>query len=224
MAIAFVQYTQAGGITSTTILLQFTGLSGGECVVAGVRINDAGNTTHVLTPTSVPANTWVSGPTVVLGTDDKYYSFYGLNCTNTAGVLNLTLTADATVFLRAAGTCYSGVATTSALDKTSSNSGSGTALNTGSATTTVANEVLVMIAGNPGSKTYTAGAGFTLEGTVESDIGMLDDIVSATGTYSGTATASGSVSWIAILLTFADTPVSAGTTRVPQFMLVGVGT
>jgi glycosyl hydrolase family 16/IPT/TIG domain-containing protein len=82
---------------------------------------------------------------------------------------------------------YSGLDTTNPLDVVSTASGSGTTANSGSATTTVANELIVG-AGNPVTTFTAAGTGFTNR-IINSFGGISEDkIVTSAGSYNATAT------------------------------------
>jgi hypothetical protein len=95
---------------------------------------------------------------------------------------------------------YSGLDTTSPLDVTSSASGYGTTANSGSATTTAANELIVG-AGNPRSVFTAAGSGFTNR-MINSFGGISEDrIVSSAGSYGATA-AMTSGTWVMQMATF----------------------
>jgi|GEM_PF-1409400 len=94
---------------------------------------------------------------------------------------------------------YAGV---SALDKTTSSSGSGSTASTGSVTTTTAKELLVaantVATGNSG-----AGSGYTARVVTYPDSDLAEDrIVSATGSYSASAPLTSSGSWVMQLVTF----------------------
>jgi hypothetical protein len=102
---------------------------------------------------------------------------------------------------------YSGLSATSPLDVTAKAQGSGTAVSTGAgAATSSANELLFAGAGLPSSYsgTASAGAGYTLQlqNTSTSRAANEADIVTATGSYSGTFTISSSAQWSAVLATF----------------------
>ena len=103
---------------------------------------------------------------------------------------------------------YSGLSTTSPLDVTATASGTGTTANSGSATTTAANELIVG-AGNPVTAFTAAGSGFSNR-IINSFGGISEDkIVTSTGSYNATATMT-SGGWIMQMATFKQRPSSSG--------------
>ncbi|MGC2230440.1 MAG: hypothetical protein WBA09_02985, partial [Candidatus Acidiferrum sp.] len=94
---------------------------------------------------------------------------------------------------------YKGVTT---LDVTAGASGSSTTPNSGSATTTAANE-LIFGADTIFTTTAAAGSGFTSRIITSPDSDLVEDkIVSATGANSATATLSSSGPWVMQMVTF----------------------
>ena len=101
---------------------------------------------------------------------------------------------------------YSGA---SALDKTSSKSGTGNTISTNSITTTSAEELIIAaVCQNGGSNflswtnSFTAGLGFQVSGTPSLAAGYADRIVSSIGTYSTGATGSGGGAWRSQMVSF----------------------
>ena len=95
---------------------------------------------------------------------------------------------------------YSGLDTANPLDVRAAATGSGTTANSGSATTTSANELIVG-AGNPTSVFTAAGSGFTSR-IINAFGGISEDkIVSSTGSYNATATLT-SGTWVMQMATF----------------------
>ena len=122
-----------------------------------------------------------------------------------------TLTYSGSVFTVVNVAAYSGMATSSTLDKTATGTGNSTSLLTSAtATTTQANELLIgggtINAGT--NSTFTAGASYTVraqEGLAGSGAdGFLEErIVSSTGAYTAAATWGGSAgAWIIAIATF----------------------
>jgi hypothetical protein len=106
---------------------------------------------------------------------------------------------------------YSGVASTTPLDATSTNASTTltSSFSTGPFTTTSTNEVIVgMGSGGGGSQTIAAGSGYTMEASTtfggSTAIGTEDKIVSSiqTGVSSTIQTVSGSQNWMFIAGTF----------------------
>ena len=95
---------------------------------------------------------------------------------------------------------YSGLSTTSPLDVFATASGSGTAANSGAATTTSANE-LIFGTGSTTNAATAAGSGFS--NRIINSFGDIseDKIVSSTGSYNATATMT-SGSWVMQMVAF----------------------
>ncbi len=96
---------------------------------------------------------------------------------------------------------YSGLSTSSPLDVTAGTHGSGLSSNSGSATTTVANE---LIFGANMVSTSTAGPGSTFTSRIITAAGDIaeDSIVSTTGSYSASAPLSQYGNWVMQMATF----------------------
>lgn len=212
MAITFTEFEQ-GPAGTGSINMAFTISPSGVAIVGIVRINATGRT---LTVTDDRGNSgaWVMGPQLTVGAGDVYYTFYGLNLTTVGNAITVNVaSSNGGDFIRACSISYSGIATSSALDQNSSNTGSGTTWTSSSVTTTVANEVIVNLVGSPTSNSsFTPDGAFNSRGSVESDMFIEDKIVSATGSFSPTVTVNAGGSFGDFLLTFADTPISGGPT------------
>jgi hypothetical protein len=96
---------------------------------------------------------------------------------------------------------YSGADTTSPLDVTAGASGSGLTANSGSATTTAANE-LIFGAGMTFDIYNAAGSGFT--NRVITNFGDIaeDEYVTSTGSYNATGNLRSSAAWVMQMATF----------------------
>ena len=100
---------------------------------------------------------------------------------------------------------YSGLDTVNPLDVTAGAAGSGTAASSGAATTTAAAE-LIFGAGMTTTKFSGAGTGFISRIITSPDADIAEDqTVSATGSYSATATATSS-HWVMQMATFRKAP------------------
>jgi hypothetical protein len=102
---------------------------------------------------------------------------------------------------------YSGLSATSPLDKIAAAEGSGVTPGAGpTAVTTSANELVFAATGDPSGYpgTLSAGAGYTIgqQDTGTSRAGTEVAIVSATGAFSATFSASASTNWSAVIATF----------------------
>lgn len=89
-------------------------------------------------------------------------------------------------------------------DGTNSNTGiTGNSLTSGNVTTTNANDLLLGVFFCRNANTFTAGSGYTMRQTNSATIGVEEQIVAATSTYSASATSdtSGSQNWEAGIVT-----------------------
>ncbi len=109
---------------------------------------------------------------------------------------------------------YSGLDLTSPLNVSVGGSGTGTALNSGSLTTTSANEVLVS-ADDVEHSITSPGAGFTQRLYTGHADDAEDEIVTSAGTYSATATQSASGAWILQVAAFKAASGGGGDTQAP---------
>ncbi len=115
-------------------------------------------------------------------------------------------------------------------DMSGSAQGSGTSANSGSVTTTAADELLIGAIGASFSPTdITAGSGWTSSGAVQSSgqgtsLLPMYRIVSAIGSYSATGSLSGSDSWSAAIATYKATPSTATLTVVKHMVTDSGGT
>jgi chitodextrinase len=154
-----------------------------------------------LTDTAGNTYTLAVGPTVFGGQNAIYYAKNIVAAA--AGANTVTVTFSAAVGdpdIRVAE--YSGISTTSPLDVTVAATGSGTLTNSGSVTTTNANDLLVG-ANLVGSTTTGPGTGFTQRVISGEDGDILEDeIVSTVGAYSATAPISPSGTWIMQMAAF----------------------
>jgi hypothetical protein len=161
-------------------------------------------TSHVLSVTDTRGNSYMAAlaPTSqsVAGTHVFYYA--PNVAAASSGTNAVTVTFDAAVQypdIRIAE--YSGVATTSPVDVAVGAGGSSATASSGPVTTTNANDLLV--AGNFVSSYTTAGdANFTTRLITDPDGSILEDrVVSATGSYSATASLS-SAAWVMQMVAF----------------------
>jgi len=223
MAIAFVQSksTNSGGTTS--LALTYTNnVASASLLIAGMfdggGINQADSVTD-----SVQGGNWNQDVTANLATDhDTVGIFSRVNATGGA----TTVTAHGTTVVGLAIHEYSGLATTTPLDKTQSNNAtSGSATSNSTATTTSANELVFGLIGTSGSgDTVTAGSGYQARETdAPGHIATEDKIVSATGTYAATWTISPSDEYAALVATYAAPGGGGGGTTQQTLMLLGVG-
>lgn len=229
MAAAHVQSTGVEHGTVTSGNLAFgSNVTAGGLLINVMRCSTQGRT-H--TTTDSLGNTWaqiflVAAP----GGQGDLSMHYAYNITGGACTVTSAISGGAAI-LRSVQSEYSGISTATPLDKSASSSGNGTALDsTATATTTQANELLVgaFIVGANGA--VTAGTSFTIPtgGIIPSGAGIRCgteyQVVSATGTYSATATDASTVNWAMGIATFKEPAGGAtATMRVPRMMTLGVG-
>ena len=124
-----------------------------------------------------------------------------------------TVTATFSKAIRVSATVhvheYSGVDRAAAADATAGGVGSGTALSSGTATTTSAGDLLFATGASTGTVTQP-GAGWTARSTASGDL-TADRLAVAAGPYSATATAT-SGSWVMQLVAFKPDASTADTT------------
>jgi len=195
----------------------------GNAIVLCIGMEASGQLISSVTQTGV---TWTGS-----GTGKQVGNLYGashdseiwLGVVGSGAGKVITITAAAgTVYMAVADACeYSGVATTSFLDKTAVNGGtSGTSTTGTTAATTQPNELLIgSIFAYYGSAAVTQSAptnSFTLrDGVNQSNangdysMGYLEQIVSSTGAYSsGTTNSSTSARWSACIATFVSAAIT----------------
>jgi uncharacterized repeat protein (TIGR01451 family) len=210
----------------------------GNLIVLSFDINTPGS----LSVTSVTDNKGNSygvaaGPLNWNGSSEQMWTYYASNITGGGAPVTVTVTLSG-----AAGSLegyvleYSGVAKTSPVDQTSSGSGSGTTLSSGSKTTTYPSELIYGACFDQG--TSTPDAPLTARNTSNGNF-VADRTVSATGPYAVTGTMPASQAWGCQMVTFkapptptnyrsigtaaADSTGSVNTTNASQ-IVAGVGT
>jgi hypothetical protein len=200
MAIAWVQ-TRAlassdGGATSIALAAAFTPTAGNTLILG---VDWTGATTASV---SDGVNTWQS-TTATSNGDDHTQIWYAENVA--ASSVNPTVTfSGSSTFRRLKVSEYSGLATSSSLDKQAQGTGTGTAPTATTATTTQADELVVVSAQFTNDTTITAGSGFTkrIPSAGTSDALWEDKIVAATGTQTGSCTLAVSSGWGLSVATF----------------------
>lgn len=225
MAIAFAQNLGDLNTASATSLAGTFGSStvSGNLILNAARVGAQG---HVQTFTDSKSNTWATPNPIELDFPASNHLSIGYALNITGGASHqLTLTIDgAAASIRMVLWEESGIATSSALDKTSTGSNAAeVAIDSGStATTTQADEWVFAAAGVDGSGTATAGATFghivaSPAAATTSKIAGEDKIVAATGTYNGTFTfTAGYGGWGAAIVTFKGASSATSNVIGPQ--------
>jgi hypothetical protein len=196
--IGFVQVKSAVATSGSSVSITYPAAqTAGNLNVVAVMWGDTTSTVSLVTDSKGNAYALAVGPTRASGLSSAIY--YAKNIA--AGSNTVTVTFNQTAgFPNVNALEYSGLDTASPLDVTSTASGSGTTANSGSATTTSANELIVGV-GNPSSVFTAAGSGFSNR-IINSFGGISEDrIVTSTGSYNATATMT-SGTWVMQMATF----------------------
>jgi RHS repeat-associated protein len=197
--ISFVQVKSAAATSGSSIAVAYTNAqAAGNLNVVAVMWGDTTSTVSSVTDSRGNTYALAVGPTRVTGLSSSIY--YAKNIA--AGSNTVTVTFNQTAgFPNVNVLEYSGLSTTSPLDVTAGATGTGTTANSGSATTTSANELIVGMGNPTGSGFTAAGSGFTSR-IINSFGGISEDkIVTSTGSYNATATLN-SGTWVMQMAAF----------------------
>ncbi len=224
-AITMVQTANNLGTANTSIVGTFVNatVAGNNYIVLCRSGNQAG---WSLSVSDSEGNTWQSLTAAVQSGAHMSQVFYvenaiggtkdGITCTQSSGISG---TMAIVIFE------YSGLATTSSLDCQAQTAGtSNTSTLTGAAcTTTNANDLVIGAAGLGGDTTWSAGAGFTVEGS-DARLALEDKVVAATGSQQPTiGTTTTATSWTFTTAAFKAAGGGGATPPPPQLMNMGVG-
>ena len=194
----FVQVKSTTQTASASVAVTYTvAQTAGNLNVVAVMWGDTTSTVSSVTDSKGNIYALAVGPTKASGlTSAIYYAKNIASGSNTVTVkFNQTASYPNVNVLE-----YSGLDTANPLDVRAAATGSGTTANSGSATTTSANELIVG-AGNPTSVFKSPGSGFTSR-VINAFGGISEDkVVSSTGSYNATATLS-SGTWVMQMATF----------------------
>ncbi len=186
--------------TASTCNLKFTSnTTAGNMIILALRVGHALGT---VTVTDTNKNNYVQAVTKSNPNDiHQLYLFYALNGASAADTVTVKVsTSNPTV--RMAILEYSGVLPTGALDQVSSAVGSGTAVSSGSVTTTAAHELLIGVGANANGAAWTAGSNWAVHDAPANKLADEDQIVTTTTTTAATFNLSKSDIWTAIVATF----------------------
>ena len=174
----------------------------GDFIVVIIGWNDS--TSQVVSVTDTMGNTYVRavGPTIYSGNVTQSI-YYAKNVAATAGPNGVTVTFD-NASVQAADlriAVYSGVDTVNPFDGGTGAFGDGTSMDSGSITTTNANDLL--IAGNYIENTTTSvGSGFTQQALSDLNQFIADKVVTSVGSYNATATQDVCCYWVLQMAAF----------------------
>ena len=136
-------------------------------------------------------------------------TFYARNVAGGANTVTATFGTTITNFGDVYAHEYAGVDSVNPMDVTTGASGTASAMSSGSATTTVAGDLLFGIGGSTATVT-AAGAGWTTRSTLSGNRTQ-DRLAAAPGPYSATATQNGTA-WVMQLIAFRAAPSPPDTT------------
>jgi len=155
-------------------------------------------------------NTWTAATSLygLASGNNPIQIFYASNCKAGANTVTVTATGDTMFFFTAAVHEYSGLSNSSPVDVTASANSATGSVSVGPITTTVANDLLFVVAA-PNTSTTSAGSGFTLRCNL-SGFSTEDGPAATAGSYTGTMTTAGG--WSAQIVAFkaAVTAVTKG--------------
>ena len=200
--IGFVQVASATPQSPTqSVPVTFPGTQlAGDLNVVVVGWNDTTSTVQSVTDTTGNTYSLAVGPTT--GTALRQSIYYGKNIK--AGNSNkVTITFNAAAAYPDVRILeYTGLDPNNPLDVTSSATGSGTAANSGSATTTGTND-LIFGANTVATSNSSGGPSFTVRIVTPHDGDLAEDrTVTTSGSYNATATLSGSGPWVMQMVAF----------------------
>ena len=214
-SITFVQSNYLAPQTpQATVNVTFTGAqTAGNLIVVAVGWNDS--TAAVNTVTDKSGNVYVRavGPTAVAGqlSQSIYYAKNIKAAAAGANIVTVTFSVAA-IYPDIRILEYSGADPNSPVDVTAVGSGSSTTSTTGSATTTNVTDLL-FAANMVGTFTITPGTGFTQRIITNPDGDIAEDrMVTATGSYSSSATLNLSGPWVMQMVAFRTSSGGVDTT------------
>jgi hypothetical protein len=209
---AYVQHNAVdrGSTNPGTITFNSSSVSG-NLIVVSFTLDRTDRTVTSITDDKSNSYTLAIGPTDWDSGAERSYTYYASNITGGGSAITITITLSGATntYFEIYATEFSGVATASPLDQTSSATGTGTVINSGSKTTTQAAELIYgysEVANNPA----TPDSPLVQRSNFNNNF-TADRTVTATGSYSVTGTV-GSTRWFCHMLTFKAALASTGTT------------
>ena len=207
-AIAYVQGSGQNPTSGSSVSVTFSAAQqAGDLIVVSVAWDDTTSTVASIVDTKGNSYVLAGTPGSVSGTVTQQF-YYAKNIVAAAAGANaVTVTYSNSVSYPEVKVAeYSGISTTSPFDGMVSASGTGTSLNSGSLTTTNANDLLVGSAIVYGSST-AADPNYTSRYVIEGDL-YEDRIVTSTGSYSAGDTQTPSSWWLMQLAAFKAAPAA----------------
>ena len=206
----YVQSAEAAASSASTLSQTFaSNVSQGSLIVVGVRVGGTGRTVTVSDNLN---GSYSLAVTQTQGADHQAYIFYKENAA--AGATTVTVTISGSGTLRFNIHEYAGAAASGALDSTSSQTGTGSAPDSGAISTSQADELVFGLATNnnvsSGSWTPATSGGTWTKRQEQTAVGctstrciMSSDIIaSSAGSYRHNPTFSTSVDWTSLVAAF----------------------
>ena len=202
--IAFVQVNAATPQTNqSAVTVAYTSAQvAGDTNILAIGWNNT--TSNITSVTDSAGNTYQLAVPTASGSGISQAIYYAKNIkAAAAGTNTVTVTFSAsTPFVDIRALEYSGLDPVNPFDVGTSASGNGTSANSGTVTTTAAGE-LIFGAGMTGGVFSAAGTNFTNRIITAQDGDIAEDrFVTTTGSYSATASLSGSAAWVMQVATF----------------------
>jgi Concanavalin A-like lectin/glucanases superfamily/Chitobiase/beta-hexosaminidase C-terminal domain/IPT/TIG domain/Fibronectin type III domain len=216
--LSFVQGNYATPQTaSSSVSVTYTAAQGaGDLNVVVVGWNDSTNTVSSVTDTKGNVYTPAVGPTTISGVESQsiYYAKNIAAATAGANVVNVTY-SGAAAYPDIRILEYAGVDPNTPIDVVSASTGDSTTSASAAVTTTNANDLLV--GGNiVQTHTTAAGSGYASRMITSPDGDIVEDrIVTATGSYSASATLNPAAQWIMQMVAFRSAGSGGGDTTPP---------
>jgi hypothetical protein len=211
-AITLMQRAAIDSAATTTSSLPFTtNNTAGNWIGVCIR---AGRTGEAFTVRDSRGNVYRRAAQLNVTVDspngDTVAIFYAENVA--AGANTVTVSDSLQATLRVAIFEYSGLATANSLDVSAGAQGTGTALNTGSVTSTVNGDLVLSALMTADPRTFTAGAGFASQAFVPAEPNTKliaeDRVQTSAGALSATASINSADPWGAVVATFKSSGVN----------------
>jgi hypothetical protein len=208
---AYVQHNAVdrGSTNPGTITFNSSSVSG-NLIVVSFTLDRTDRTVTSITDNKSNSYTLALGPTDI--TNWRAYTYYASNITGGGSAITITITLSGATnaYFEIFASEFSGLATASPLDQTSSATGTSTAINSGAKTTTQAAELIYGYAENNDNPHVTPP--LVQRENLNNNFGTADRTVTATGTYSVAGTLDSAADWHCHMLTFKAALASTGTT------------
>ena len=214
---AFVQVAAATPQTSqASVAVKYSlAQTAGDTNVVAIGWNNA--TSSITSVTDSAGNAYRLAAPTARGSGISQAIYYASGIKGAAAGTNTVTVVfnSATPYVDVRALEYSGLDSVNPFDRTASAAGTGTAASSGAVTTTAANE-LVFAAGTTTGAFLGAGTGFSsrIITTPDADIAQ-DRVAGTTGSYSATATLSGSAAWLMQVATFKAATATGTDTTAP---------